>query len=73
MVARTHPQTGLAIIFEREGQEIARRFAADGSAAPRTLIILIAELGALQPGDRLMIEPDDDMVVEILGPRHSGL
>jgi hypothetical protein len=26
----------------------------------------------LQPGDRLMIEPDDDMVVEILGPRHSG-
>jgi hypothetical protein len=36
-----HPQTGLAIIFEREGQEIARRFAADGSAEARILIIMI--------------------------------
>jgi len=27
----------LAVIFERERQEIARRFAADGSAAARTL------------------------------------
>jgi hypothetical protein len=44
MVARTHPENGLAIIFEREGQEIARRFAADGSAAARMLIIMIASL-----------------------------
>jgi hypothetical protein len=55
MVAGTHPQTCLAIIFERECREIARHFAADGSAAARTVIIMIAELGALQPGDRLMI------------------
>jgi hypothetical protein len=72
MAVRTHPQTGLAIIFVREGQEIARRFAPDGSAAARMPIIMIAEFGALQPGDRLMIEPDDDRLVEILGPWHSG-
>jgi hypothetical protein len=56
MVAGTHPQNR----------------SRDHFRTARTVIIMIAELGVLQPGDRLMIEPDDDMVVEILGPRQSG-
>jgi hypothetical protein len=68
MVARTRPTFGLALILEREGRELFRRHAIDGSAAARTAVIMIAELGALQGGDCLTVEPDDtgDHLVEVL-------
>jgi hypothetical protein len=56
MPGRTHPYAGLVLVYERDGQEIARRVARDGERAAQMAALLMAELGVLEPGDVMTVE-----------------
>jgi hypothetical protein len=56
MPVHTHPYRGLIIVYERDGHEIERQVARDGTRAAQMAALLIARLGELQAGDAMMVE-----------------
>ena len=59
MVARTHPDDSVTIIFEPAGEPVIRVVAPKGRAMLRALVLMLGR-GHLAPGDKLAIVAGDE-------------
>ena len=55
MPARTQPQVGLRVAFERGGRERDSQVAATGERALKAALLMLAKLDDLRDGDILMV------------------
>jgi hypothetical protein len=55
MPARTRPQVGLRVAFERTGRELDSQIAATGERALKAAVVMLAKLDDLRDGDMLLV------------------
>ena len=55
MVARTRPETGLRVAFERNGRERDSAIAPTGERALKAAVLMLAKLDDLRDGDMLLV------------------
>jgi hypothetical protein len=55
MVARTKPQVGLRVAFERNGRERDSQVAPTGERALKVALLMLAKLDDLRDGDVLLV------------------
>ncbi len=55
MVARTNPQVGLRVAFERNGRERDSQVAPTGERALKLALLMLAKLDDLRDGDVLLV------------------
>jgi hypothetical protein len=55
MVARTRPETGLRVAFERNGRERDSAVTPTGERALKAAVLMLAKLDDLRDGDMLIV------------------